>query len=454
MRITTFLLLVCVFCAFAENSHSQNAQVTINKENVTLEDILSEIEEQTDYLFVYNNEINVNRKVSVKAEKKNLTVVLSELLAGTGTSYEIEGTHIVIRKLNKAEVLKVPQQVNKKQIKGTVVDLKGEPIIGANVIEKGVATNGTITDIDGGFVLNVEKNATLLVSYIGFHSQTISISGQDVINVKLIEDTQALDEIVVVGYGTQKKQNLVGAVASIKGEELGSATAFDVTNSISGRLPGTFVMQGSGEPGKDQAKILIRGRSTLGDKGNINPLVVIDGIPDRSLYEIDPNDIESMSVLKDASAAIYGSRAANGVILVTTKSGSNKKPSLNYQFNYGIKSPTILPKTANAGEYSQYISDYQTYEGLSRLYSDEDIELYKSGIDPWEHPNTNWMDDLVKDYTSEQHHSLSINGGHDKMRYYTSFGYKENQAIYQQESAKYKQYNFRVKLDMPITDWL
>ncbi len=362
MRITTFLLLVCVFCAFAENSHSQNAQVTINKENVTLEDILSEIEEQTDYLFIYNNEVNVNRKVSVKAEKKNLTVVLSELLAGTGTSYEIEGTHIVIRKLNKAEVLKVPQQVNKKQIKGTVVDLKGEPIIGANVIEKGVATNGTITDIDGGFVLNVEKNATLLVSYIGFHSQTISISGQDVINVKLIEDTQALDEIVVVGYGTQKKQNLVGAVASIKGEELGSATAFDVTNSISGRLPGTFVMQGSGEPGKDQAKILIRGRSTLGDKGNINPLVVIDGIPDRSLYEIDPNDIESMSVLKDASAAIYGSRAANGVILVTTKSGSNKKTSLNYQFNYGIKSPTILPKTANAGEYSQYISDYQTYE--------------------------------------------------------------------------------------------
>ncbi len=454
MRITTFLLLVCVFCAFAENSHSQNTKVTINKEKVPLEEVLLDIEKQTDYLFVYNNGVNVSQRVSINAQKKNVSSVLAELFSGTEISYEIEGKHIVICKAEKTNAPIVPQQVSKKQITGTILDSRGEPIIGANVIEKSAASNGTITDIDGHFTLNVNKNATLLVSYIGYNSQTITISGNDIVNIRLTEDTQALEEIVVVGYGTQKKQNLVGAVAAIKGEELGTAAAFDVTNAISGRLPGAFVMQGSGEPGKDEAKILIRGRSTLGDKNNINPLVVIDGIPDRSLYEIDPNDIESMSVLKDASAAIYGSRAANGVILVTTKSGSNKKASLNYQFNYGIKSPTILPKTADAGEYSQYISDYQSYEGLSRLYSDRDIELYKSGIDPWEHPNTDWMGDLVKSSTAEQHHSISINGGHEKMRYYTSFGYKENQAIYRQESAKYKQYNFRVKLDMPITDWL
>ncbi|MDR1781361.1 MAG: TonB-dependent receptor [Tannerella sp.] len=282
------------------------------------------------------------------------------------------------------------------------------------------------------------------------------MGGGNSLNIRLLEDNQTLEEIVVVGYGTQKKENLVGAVSAIQGEEIAASNAFDVTNAISGRLPGAIVMQGSGEPGKDEATILIRGRTTLGDKGSKTaPLIVIDGIPDRSLYEIDPNDIESISVLKDASAAIYGSRAANGVILVTTKSGSSsKKANLNYEFSTAFKTPTILPKVANAAQYAQYISDYQTYEGVSRLYSDRDIELYKSGVDPWEHPNTDWMGDLVRDWTTDMRHNLSVNGGIDKTRYYVSFGYKENQAMYQQESTKYKQYNLRVKLDMPITDWL
>ncbi|MDR1602896.1 MAG: TonB-dependent receptor [Tannerella sp.] len=347
------------------------------------------------------------------------------------------------------------KQQNRIRLTGTVVDEKGESVIGANVVEKGAA-NGTVTDVDGNFSLNVADNAVLQVSFIGYITQEIPVANQTVLRITLAEDNQALDEVVVVGYGTQKKENLVGAVSAIQGAEIAAANAFDVTNAISGRLPGATVMQGSGEPGKDEATILIRGRTTLGDKGaKTAPLIVIDGIPDRSLYEIDPNDIASISVLKDASAAIYGSRAANGVILVTTKSGgANKKASLSYEYSQAFKTPTILPKVANAAEYAQYISDYQTYEGVSRLYSDRDIDLYKSGADPWEHPNTDWMGDLVRKWTTDSRHSLSLNGGFDATRYYVSFGYRDNQAMYKQESTKYKQYNLRVKLDIPVADWL
>src|SRR5690625_2220741 len=212
-------------------------------------------------------------------------------------------------------------------------------------------------------------------------------------------------------------------------------------------------MQESGEPGRNEARILIRGRSTLGGSGMTSPLVVIDGIPNRSLNEIDPNDVESISVLKDAAAAIYGSSAANGVILVTTKEGI-KGNRLNYNLYQGFLTPTILPKPASAGQYAQYISDYQKYEGLSRLYSDRDIELYKSGVDPWEHPQTDWMGDLVRDWTTTTKHHLSLNGSTEKVRYYISGGYKNEEAFYEQESTNYHQYNLRANVDVPINDWL
>ncbi len=450
MKLTGFSLFFSVFFAYAGNMHSQEKRVSLDLKNVQLEKVLSEIEHQTDYLFISNLNINLKQKVSISVRNKSVKEVLSELLKHTDITFSIEGVNII---LSETIENRTRTQQTGNIITGKVVDSKGEPIIGANVLEKGTA-NGTITDMDGHFSLNVGKEAILEISYIGYRSIEITVGNKKDLAVTLNEDTEALDEVVVVGYGTQKKENLAGAVATLKGKEISSVATFDATNAISGRLPGAFVTQNSGEPGKDEAKILIRGRSTLGKKDDINPLIVVDGIPDRSLYEIDPNDIENISILKDASAAIYGSRAANGVILVTTKSGTNKKATLNYQFYQGFNKPTILPKTADAAEYAQYISDYQDYEGLSRLYSDRDIELYKSGEDPWEHPNTNWMTELVRDWTTESRHNLSISGGSDKIRYYASFGYKNNEAIYQTKSARYKQYNYRIKLDVPIINWI
>src|SRR5690625_49424 len=235
-------------------------------------------------------------------------------------------------------------------ISGTVKDSDGEPLIGVNVVVKG-STKGTSTDFDGEFSLEeVDESAILVFSYIGYQTLEVAVDGRSQINVVMQEDLQQLDEIVVVGYGTQKKANLVGAVTAVSGAKIEAIPAPDVSNAIAGRLPGTTIMQGSGEPGQDAARIMIRGRSTLGKSDqneNIkttNPLVVIDGIPGRSLTEIDPVDIESISVLKDASAAIYGSAAANGVILVTTKRGESGYPRLSYQAYQGFMTPTILPK--------------------------------------------------------------------------------------------------------------
>lgn len=341
-------------------------------------------------------------------------------------------------------------QQQKKKITGIVVDETGIPIIGANIIETGT-TNGTVTDVNGSFELNVEEDAAIRITYIGYLEQNISAFGISSFEIKMIEDAHVLQEVVAIGYGTTRKENLVGAVSAISGEEIQSVHSGDVTNAISGRLPGAIVMQPSGEPGRNEANIMVRGRTTLGE--NTGPLVVIDGIPDRSLYEIDSGDIESISLLKDASASIYGSQAANGVILVTTKGGSEGN-WMSYQFTQGFKTPTILPKAANAGEYAQYISDYQDYEGLTRLYSDRDIELYRSGVDPWEHPQTDWMNDLIRKWATESRHHLSLSGSHNKMRYYGSFGYRNDEAMYAQESTNYRQYNLRLKLDIPITDWL
>lgn len=454
MRTTFILLFTIIFCTVAETGHSQNARVTLNKRNVTLRETLNEIESQTDYLFIYSNEVNTNKTVSVKTKNEAVSKVLSRVLKDSDINFLMEGNHIILshieKQLNENQAKTETVQLQGKTVTGTITDAKGEAIIGANIIEKGTS-NGTVTDFDGNFTLQVDDGAVLRISYIGYLEQEVETQGRNTVNVILIEDTKTLDELIVVGYGVQKKENLTGAISSISADEIQSVHAADISNAISGRLPGAVVIQPSGEPGRNEARVLIRGRTTLGD--NTDPLIVVDGVPGRSMYELDPNDIESISILKDAAAAIYGSSAANGVILVTTKKGEGK--SLSYNFYYGFKTPTILPKTASAGEYSQYISDYQDYEGLARLYSDKDIELYKSGRDPWEHPQTDWMGDLVKNWTTETRHNVSLSGSGDRATYYASFGYNRDEAFYKQAnpSPNYEQYNTRIRVSVPVTEW-
>ena len=336
-------------------------------------------------------------------------------------------------------------------VSGTVKDTNGETLIGVNVVVKGT-TIGVSTDFDGQYSIEgVEDNAVLVFSYVGYQTIEVEVDGQAVHDVVMSEDLQQLDEIVVVGYGAQKKANVVGAVTAVSGAEIEAIPAPDVTNAISGRLPGSIIIQESGEPGQDAAKILIRGRSTLGDA--TSPLVVIDGIPGRELNEIDPIDIASISVLKDASAAIYGSSAANGVILVTTKRGQSGLPRLRYQFYQGFMTPTILPEVTNAGDYATMLSEYQDYENRNRTYSDEDIALFYNGEDPWEHPNSKWVDDLIAKWNGTSKHNLTFDGGFKGMLYYVSAGYKNQEAIYEQESTNYKQYNIRARIEVPITEW-
>jgi TonB-dependent starch-binding outer membrane protein SusC len=350
----------------------------------------------------------------------------------------------------------IPGSELQQQIKvtGTVVDAAtGQPMAGVNIVAKGT-TVGAITDANGKYAmpLPVDPNATLVFSFIGYVTREVPVGGKTVVDVLLSTTVRDLEEVVVVGYGTQKRANVVGAVTSISGASLQTVPATNVTNALEGRLTGAWMRQATGEPGQFNTGIMIRGRTNLGS--NSAPLVIIDGVQGRNMDEIDPNDVASISILKDASAAIYGASAANGVILITTKKGQEGKPRLSYQFFQGFMTPTIIPKVTNAGDYATMLSEYQINQGKTRTYTDADIGLFYSGADPWQHPNTDWYGDLVKKWTTTSRHNFTIDGGVRGMTYLVSFGLKQDESMYKQSSTKYDQYNLRAKVDLPITDWL
>lgn len=334
-------------------------------------------------------------------------------------------------------------------IKGVVVDPLGDPVIGANVLEKGTV-NGTITDIDGNFSLTVSANATLTVSYIGFLPQDVAVRGQTSLTITLREDLQSLEEVVVVGYGTQKKVNLTGSVANMDNKLFENRPMTNVSSGLQGLLPGVSVTQSSGEPGKDIGTIRIRGTGTF---NSADPMYIVDGI-ESTLNDIDPNDIENISVLKDAaSAAIYGSKAANGVILVTTKRGKSGKPMVNYHANFGFTQATRLPKFFSSADVATYWNaalKYQDPGNYTPKYTDEQIQKYRDGTDP-NYPNTDWQDLIYKN--AFQHtHNININGGSEAVRYMTSLGYQGQDGIIDRYNKK--QYNMRMNLDMNPTDKL
>ncbi len=338
-------------------------------------------------------------------------------------------------------------------VTGTVTGAEDDaPMPGVNIIEKGT-TNGAITNSDGTYSISVPADAVLMFSFVGMVSQEITVGVQTIIDIVLESGSTALDEIVVIGYGTASKATLTGAVASIRGDELKQSPSTNFSNTLVGRVPGLFAYNRSGEPGYDGATLRIRGANTLGDN---NPLVVIDGIPNRSLERLDPAMIESFTVLKDASAAIYGTQAANGVILITTKRGKIGKPTITIDMNIGAQQPTVIPEMADAATYATMLNEVKFYAdpglGMNQVYSDADIQAYADGSDPWGHPNTDWFDEVFKPWSLQHYENVSIRGGSENLKYFLSFGNKFQDAVYYNSATYYAQQDFRTNIDGKITE--
>ncbi|MEP6610787.1 MAG: TonB-dependent receptor [Mucilaginibacter sp.] len=339
------------------------------------------------------------------------------------------------------------------KVSGKVTDEKGLALPGVSVSVKGTTT-GIVTDVNGGFTLNVPNASTLVFRYVGYLTQEIVVNDQATINVQLLPDARSLNEVVVVGYGTQRKATLTGSISQVKGAELVKSPQPNLSNALAGRFSGVIINNRSGEPGYDGSNITIRGLATTGSN---NVLIVVDGVPGQigGLERLDPNDIESLSVLKDASAAIYGNRAANGVILITTKRGKTGKPTINYSYNEGFSSPTRLPKMADAATYAQIMNeinlDSNPGGGSNQAYSADQIQKFKDGSDPLNYPNTDWEKQTLKGTALQSQQSLSVTGGGEDVKYFVSLGTIYQDGLYKNGVTKYHQYNFRSNIDANVT---
>lgn len=430
MRISTFLLMVCVFCSYAGNAHSQNAKVSIHMNNVKLDKILNEIENQTDYLFIYNNQVDINKITSVKVKNEAVAQVLDRILSGTGINYELEGTHII---LTTEAIKDLHAQQQAKTVTGTVTDVSGEPIIGANIRIKGTTT-GTITDIDGNFSIEAKPQSVIEVSYIGYLTQETVINNQKSIRFLLKEDTKTLDEVVVIGYGVQKKADLTGSVANINTEKLNTQSNANIGQALQGKIAGVDIVSQGGTPGSG-TRIMVRGIGTL---NNASPLYIVDGMYMNSIDHINPNDIASIDVLKDASsAAIYGSRAANGVIIVTTKEGSNTegKPIIDLSVNLGISTASKFLDMLDAKGWAEVTTIARQAIGKPALDMATDLA---------NKPDNDWQDIMFRPALM-QNYNLAVKGGGKYSTYYTGLGYFNQDGIV--KGTNYQRYNIQSKND-------
>ena len=334
------------------------------------------------------------------------------------------------------------------KVHGIVKDENGNPLANASVIVKG-ATLGTTTNQDGTFSIDVPvKKSVLVISYLGYQPQDVTVGNSAELSISMEPSNNELNEVVVVGYGTEKKATLTGAVSSVKGSEVVKSPATNVSNDLVGRLPGLVAIQPSGEPGYDGSTLRIRGLNTL---NNNNVLVVVDGIAGRSLDRIDPYSIESITILKDASAAIYGAQAANGVILITTKRGRMGKPEITFSANAGYNQPTHIPKMADAATYATMLNEIASYGGAQLPYSQDDIQKFADGSDPWGHPNTDWFAAVLKKRSAQNQYNMTVSGGTESLKYFVSIGSKSQEGNYYHSGTKYNQYDLRSNLDGKIT---
>lgn len=446
----------CV-CFFLQTTYThlwaQSTKVSLFLEQASLRKVFDEIEKKTDYLFVFSGEdVDIQQKVTINAQNKPVSEILNEVLKKAKLRYILEGKNIVILSQHgqQKEDSDAMQSVT---IKGVVKDVNDDPIVGANIVIEGT-TMGTITNIDGDFTLEVPVGARLHITFIGYQAQIISVGNRRSLDIVLKEDASMLDEVVVVGYGTMKKKDLTGAMTAVKGDDIAARRTTQLSSSLQGMMSGVTVSRNNGAPGA-KASIQVRGVTTIGDT---SPLVIIDGIPG-DIDQVNPEDVESMSVLKDAaSASIYGSRAAAGVIVITTKRAKKGDMAMSYNFEYGWELPTKLPTYVGAIRYMEMLNETRYNDnpdgGRFQTYPENLINSWVTNnmTDPDNYPITNWKDVLLKSSAPRQTHTVNIAGGGEIVRTKASFRYDETNGLY--INKNYNRFLVRVNNDFKINKYI
>jgi TonB-linked SusC/RagA family outer membrane protein len=428
--------MALVFCVLNFAAYSQG--ITMKYNNITVKEAIEYLQEETDYSFVFEaGDVDTEKVITLNVSDQPVEEVVKLVIAGQPLQFEIKSKNIVLSKKPVQET--TPSLI---KITGIVSDENGDPIIGGTVMVKGTS-NGTITDMNGKYSLaNVPGDGVLEFSFVGMKTQEILVGNQSIINVTMIEDVIGLEELVVVAYGTQKKINLTGSVATVNSKDITVAPVGNVTNTLAGRMPGLFVKQESGAPGLDAAKLSIRGFGAA--------LIIVDGV-ESSFSNIDPNEIESISVLKDGAAAIYGSRAGNGVVMVTTKKGNISRPVLTYNGTYTVNQYIAIMEPSSAGQWAEMTREGHLNAGRISPYTEEEVALFYAGTDP-DYPNTNWIETITRPNTPMRQHNLSIRGGSEKIKYYAFLGYMNAETLIKTNGGDYTRYNFRTNMESSITD--
>ena len=462
VRLSIFLFFAFIFTAMA-NSFSQT-QISLDVKNEKIVKILDEIEAMTDFKFIYRLDIyDFDKKVTLKVEKELIKNVLDQLFENQ-IDYNILDKKVLLKKKELQQIQSKVEQVEEpealqKTISGTVIDEDGNLMPGATIIEVGTQ-NGTTTDFDGNFTLVLENDqSSIEISYVGYQKQVVLVGDQNQITVNLISGASNLEEIVVTGYSSDIKRNLTGAISKISTDDLALSTSTNLSKGLQGSVTGLVVRQGSPQPGYDDNPIYIRGTGTF---NNSEALIVIDGVPDRQggLSRLNPEEIESISVIKDATAAVYGSRSANGVIVVTTKKGKTGKVDINYSSLFSFDQPIFLPKGLNSLEWVTWHKEAFDYIGGSPdpLYSNPGLSAYQNGTaDGYVFPNGKSLFDIALDknyWAPRSKHNLSFSGGNEKTTYFLSASLSDQNSSIKDDISKFKQANIRMNIEQKLTDFL
>lgn len=437
MRLFVFFMLVSVFVTNAKTGSSQSAKLTLSFENVSLMEVFEAIEDQTNIGFLVPGKLMTDqRNITFSVKEATVESILQQVLIPNGYDFKFVGKNVVVTEQNM-----MLQSQQKRTVSGKVEDEAGFPLPGVTILVKGT-TIGVVSDVNGNYSLdNIPSDATLLFSFMGMLTREIVVNNQTIINIQLRPDTKAIDEVVIVGYGSQKRSDVIGSVSQVSAEKINHRTTPQLSQALTGQFAGVTVVQRSGLPGAPGGSIQIRGVGSFG--AGTAPLILVDGIPVGSMNDIDPNDVENISILKDASsAAIYGSRAANGVILITTKSGKSEEVKVSYNGYWGLQKPTQTPQVVDSWEYAELFNE--VLGGGAGGFTAEEIQKYKDGSDPDNYPNVHYLDKVLKDHSIQTGHNVTVSQKSLKSDYLLSMGKMYQDGIIAEND--YNRYNVRFNL--------